>query len=503
LRRLVRKPVPFALGIIAFACLALLPGPLQHFEKGGVDFGRRPALAAAAAVLMAIWWISEATSIYLTALVPLVLFPLLGVFGEGLKKTVAGAVLPYFDGYIFLFLGGMGIAAAMQQWSLHSRIALNILRAIGTRPPLVLLGMLLATACVSLWISNTATAAMMLPIGIALITQIEKQSGGGRREFFGGSLMLAIAYGANVGGMGTKIGTGPNMLFSGFVSENCGRDVTFFEFLCIGLPFVIIFLPVVWAALWLQGRRDAPQSEAGGEVIQRELEALGRPQRGEWAVLLTFLLAAALWISSQPLYSYLSPLVGGAFSALKLKFQSKHVEAGIAMAAMLSLLCLPVGGTRGPSALNFQSLRLIPWESLILLGGSFGLAEGVEASGLSKWMGDQVGLLATFPVFVQFLGVSLATVYFGAIASNVATTAVMLVVLKSSSAMDSIPLLATATLAASCDFMLPAGTPPNAIVFGSGYLTIPRMARIGFFLDLSAAVLLALWGSTGIRWVLG
>lgn len=505
-RRIFRKPVLLLLGIAAFAAVLGIDGPLHHFQGQGTDFGSRPAHAAAAALLMAIWWITEATSIYLTALVPLALFPLFQVAGEGWMENLAAALLPYVDPYIFLFLGGMGIAAAMQQWNLHSRIALNILWALGARPQSILAGMLLATAAISLWISNTATAAMMLPIGMALIAQIEKQTGGERRELFGGALMLAIAYGANIGGMGTKIGTAPNMVFCGFVARELHQEVSFLQFLAIGLPFVLLFLPVAWLALWFYGRADAPRQSAGREAILEQLEKLGPMSRGEVIVLGVFSITALLWILSDPLHSgWLSPLLEAPFlHRFHVKYQKAHTEAGIALLGMLSLLMIPAGRREGrlQMALSLRQLRAVPWETLILLGGGFALASGIERSGLSVWMGDQMSRLQQAPLLLQYLGVCLVTVYFGAVASNVATTSVMLVVLKSSAVQDMAPLMAAAALAASCDFMLPAGTPPNAIVFGSGYLTIPRMARTGFSLDLLSALLLALWGYTGVRWVL-
>ncbi len=503
-RILLKKPIFLAAGILAFLGILLFDSQLHHFAKDGVDYGRRPALAAATTALMAIWWLSEGTSIYITALVPLILFPLLGIGGGGLVADSEKALKPYFNAYNFLFLGGMAIAAAMQQWNLHSRIALTILKAIGTRPRLILLGMLVSTATISLWISNTATASMMLPIGMALAAQIEKQAGGTRREYFCGSLMLAIAYGANVGGMGTKIGTGPNLLFAGFAARELGREVTFLEFLAIGFPFVVFFLPIVWLALWAGGRRDAPREDIGRNVIDRQLNELGPMSRGEWVVLAVFLATAAMWICGQPIQELLPAIVPIAEN-WTIKIESRYIEAGIAMLAMVFLLVFPVGRAlpRGPMALNVRSLKLIPWETLILLGGGLALAEGIEASGLSKWMGGHLGGLREAPVFLQYLGVCFVTVYFGAIASNVATTNLMLVVLKSIGVDQALPLSAAATLSASCDFMLPAGTPPNAIVFGSGYLTIPRMAKVGFLLDFLSASILALWGYMGIRWILG
>ena len=503
-RRVVtrRQTVLLFVGIAAFCAIAFLPSSLQQFVREKTDFGNRPALAAATAVLMAWLWITESLSIYVTACIPLVLFPLLAPGGKGPFAELGDAVFPYFNAYNFLFLGGMGIAAAMQEWGLHSRVALRILKATGTQPSRVLLGMLLATASVSLWISNTATAAMMLPIGLALIQQIERQSGGERRIYFGGALMLAIAYGANIGGMGTKIGTGPNLIFCGYAARELRREISFLEFVSLGLPFVVVFIPIAWWALWRMGRRDAPVSRIGAEVIDASLRALGPVSRGEKVVLVVFLCTSTLWILSQPIHAALEPLWKRRFD---LKLLSSHVEASVAMLAMLTLLLIPIGrsGGRGPMALNVRNFRLIPWETLVLLGGGLSLATAVESSGLAIWMAEQLAAFRGAPLFSQFVVVSLFTVGFGAIASNVATTTVMLPVLKSIAGADALPLMVTATLAASCDFALPAGTPPNAIVFGSGYLTIPRMARVGALLDVIAALLLSVWGYTGVRWILG
>ncbi|MGH9465515.1 MAG: SLC13 family permease, partial [Thermoanaerobaculia bacterium] len=234
-----RQLAGLLLGLTAFAALAFLDSPLRQTPQGP-----RPAHAAAVVALMAIWWVTEALPIHWTACVPLVCFPLLGVFGEGISADLARSAAAYVDPYIFLFAGGLAIAAAMQQWSLHRRIALTVMARIGTAPPRLLLGVLAATAFVSLWISNTAAAAMMFPIGLALIGELEAEHGR-RLTHYGMALMLAIAYGANLGGIGTKIGTAPNLQFAGFM-ERLGEVVSFAAFLAVGLPFVLLFLPIVW-----------------------------------------------------------------------------------------------------------------------------------------------------------------------------------------------------------------------------------------------------------------
>ncbi len=467
-------------GLLAFGLFLFVDSPLHH-DPGT---GARPAYAAAITALMAIWWLTEALPIYVTACVPLVAYPLLRPFGTGVLGNLGSTVGAYLDPYIFLFAGGMAIAAAMQRWNLHRRIALNIMAAIGTDPKRLLAGFLAATAFISLWISNTATATMMVPIGIAVLAQIEHSRGGERLRHYGMAIMLAIAYGSNVGGIGTKIGTAPNAQFAGF-AERFGIEVSFLQFMAVGLPFVILFLPIVWWALWRIGRGDELGEAMGGAAVAEELGKLGRIHRQERIVLGVFGVTAALWIAGKLLTEALKPLVT-AFT-----LTSAHVEGGIAMLAALALF---VWRSEGHAVLNVEALKKVPWETLLLLGGGFAMASAIQGSGLSTQVSAQLLGLRTFPPFVQILLASLATVALSAIASNTATIAVMLVVLQQAVAAQNLPtVLFAATIAASCDFALPAGTPPNAIVFGSGYVTIPRMARTGVVLDLLAAFLAAGW----------
>jgi sodium-dependent dicarboxylate transporter 2/3/5 len=466
------KPLPLVAGLALFALPLVVESELSRWG----EHGAQPALAAGLTLLMATWWITEALPISWTACVPLLVLPFASVYGASFAENLWGAFAPYVDPYIFLFLGGMGIAAAMQQWGLHRRIALQVMRVVGTDARRMLFGLLLATATVSLWISNTATAAMMFPIGLALIAECERESGR-RLAGYGAALMLAVAYGSNVGGIGTKIGTVPSAQLSGFLAQR-NVEVSFLEFASIGIPFVLLFLPIVWLALWRIGRADAPAPEDGQRALAGEGARLGAMQRAERIVLGVFLATAAVWVFGKPIADAL-----GVATAL--------VEASIAMLASLVLFLWRADRRR---VLEPASLRFVQWETLVLLGGGFSLAATIQASGLSHWLGAQLEALRTMPPFAQALTASLVTVALSAFASNAATTAVMLPVLAGSVAPEhATAILFAATFSASCDFALPAGTPPNAIVFGSGYLTIPLMARTGVVLDILAALCAAGW----------
>ncbi|NTX33691.1 DASS family sodium-coupled anion symporter [Myxococcus llanfairpwllgwyngyllgogerychwyrndrobwllllantysiliogogogochensis] len=470
-------------GPVAAALIYGIPSGLHTLP--GLD--HRPAAAAAVAAWMALWWFTEAVPMAWTAVLPVALFPLLGVFDtDNVAVAVGRATLPFLDPYIFLFMGGMALGAGMEQWGLHRRIALLIMRAVGTGPERLLFGMLAATAAVSLWISNTATAVMMVPIGMALLSQL-RAAEGRPLEHFGAALMLAVAYGSNIGGIGTKIGSPTNSVFAGVVSRRLGTDVGFVEYMVAALPFVLIFLPLTWAVLWRWARRDKMGPGQGGDVIDRELAQLGPLSRGERTVGLVFFVAALLWIFGDPLRQVLAGPVAHAFNGFKLG--GKHYEAMVAMVGALTLLVL--------GRLSVAALRRVPWDTLLLLGGGFALAAGIEASGLASWMTSRLSGLESLPVLVQHGVVASATILLSAIASNTATTNVMLNVLPASR-----PLLAVSTFAASCDFALPAGTPPNAIVFGSGVVRLPVMMRVGVLLDLLAAAVLTVYGATWVQWVL-
>ncbi|MBL8766512.1 MAG: SLC13/DASS family transporter, partial [Planctomycetes bacterium] len=468
-------------GVVACACILGIESPLHRYG----EHGDRVAAAAGITVLMAIWWLTEALPITWTACVPLIAFPLFGVFADAAVDNVVPTVKPYVDGYIFLFAGGMGIAAAMQQCDLHRRIALSIMHRIGTRPARLLLGMLVATAFISMWISNTATAALMMPIGLAIIHETEHRLGIKKLHAYGAALMLAVAYAANLGGIGTKIGTAPNAQFAQFMDAR-GDEVSFMEFLAIGTPFVVLMLPITWWQLWRLARRDAPRDDIGHDAVESALKGLGRIKPAEKVVLGVFLATAAAWIASKPLTDALRSALAPMLDARGWRLAGGDVEGGIAMLAMFALM---VAKTHGRRVLELRSLALVPWSTLLLLGGAFSMAKGIEVSGLSQWLGDRIDGVRHLPPLAQILLTSLATVTLSAFTSNTATISVLLPLLAGVvDPQHAPPVLFAATIAASCDFALPAGTPPNAIVFGSGYLTVRRMASTGVVLDLLAAL---------------
>lgn len=479
---------PVIVGLLGALLIGLIDSPLHHDPVNGA----RPAAAAAVTFLMAAWWLTEAIPIQWTALVPLAAFPWLGLTEGGPLDGVVAAAKPYVDAYTFLFLGGMCVAAAMQQWGLHRRIAVRIMATVGTDPKRLLLGILGGTGFVSMWISNTATAAMMLPIALALVLELERQSGGRRLVHYGAAVMLSVAYGANIGGIATKIGTAPNAQFAQFMG-GLGVDVGFLQFMAIGLPFVLMLLPIAWLLLWRDARHDAPVATAGERVVMEATAKLGAISSGERVVLGVFAATAALWMLGKPLTDLVVDALPGT------KVTSAMVEGGIAMLAAVALMLWRV---EGQQALAVRSLRLVPWDTLLLLGGAFSMAAAVQSSGLSALLGQQLAGLSTLSLGVQVLAASLATVALSAFTSNTATTGVMLTVLRDAvSAQGLTTVLLAATIAASCDFALPAGTPPNAIVFGSGYLTVARMVRTGVALDVIAAALAAGWCLVAVPWV--
>jgi sodium-dependent dicarboxylate transporter 2/3/5 len=459
------------------AVLAARALPEQYTTAAG-----EPALLTQAArltflltVWMALWWLTEAIDIQATALLPFLALPLLGV------TSAAEAAAPYADPLMFLFMGGFLMALSMQRWGLDRRLALHVLNAVGTSPARLVGGFMLATAGLSAFVSNTATTAMMLPIGISVIELFVGSEGrADHRAAFATCLMLSIAYAASIGGVGTIIGTPPNAYLVAFVQRTWGREISFIGWMAIGMPVVLVFLPLAWLLLTrvlFPLPRKSP--EGTRERIAGELARLGPPSRGEWATLIVFALAALGWMTR--------PLLVAHVPALS--------DAGIAVAAGLVLFVLPVDARAGEFVLDWPTARRMPWGILILLGGGLSLAAAIDGSGVAAFLGSQMRGFSGMSPLVLTLCVTSVMIFLTELTSNAATTATLVPILAALApglAVNPYQLVVPATIAASMAFMLPVGTPPNALVFGSGHVTIAQMCRAGLALNLIGILVITL-----------
>jgi len=466
--KLTKQNIGLILGPIMFILI------LQFFRPEGLSESANAVLASAAWI--AIWWITEALPIAVTALLPIILFPLSG--GLSLKETTAS----YGHKYIFLFIGGFILAIAVEKWSLHKRIALSIIKLVGTNVVHIILGFMIATAFLSMWISNTATAVMILPVGMAIVAQLRDNPKTIENEnlIFGKALMLAIAYSASIGGMATLIGTPPNLVLAGVVQESYGIEITFYQWFSFGFPISILFLFLSWLYLTRVAFKFKQKEFPGGtDEIKRQLEALGTLSFEEKSVAFVFVLTAFAWISRSFLLQQFIPAVD---------------DTIIAISAAILLFLLPSKNNK-ERLLDWNDAVKLPWGILILFGGGMALAHGFESSGLAIWLGEQMTSLKTIPLILLLLILIASVNFLTEITSNLATTAMLLPVLVSlASAIGVHPyfLLVGATVAASCAFMLPVATPPNAVVFGSGYLKIEDMVKKGFWMNLISIGLLTL-----------
>ena len=464
----------------------LIAGPaiFAVMLAAGAPDGLSPAgwRTAALAVWMAAWWVSEAAPLPVTALLPIPLLPALGIANVG--ETTA----PYANPVIFLFLGGFVIARGLESAGLHRRIALAILAAAGGGAERTIAGFMVATAALSMWISNTAACVMMLPIALSVIDGAAADAPADRRRF-AVALLLGIAYAASIGGLGTLIGTPPNALLAGYMAQTHGVEIGFGRWMLLGVPLVAVLLPLVWLALTrIVCRAGGRVRVAGGDHARTERAALGKMGRAEWIVAGVFALVAVAWVGRPLLEKLLSG--PGAGSGLGLS------DAGIAVAGAIALFLIPVDPRRGRFVLTWRDARTLPWGILILFGGGLSLAGAIAASGLAGWIGAGLAGLATLPT-LAVLAIAIALVVFlTELTSNTATAAAFLPVagaLAASLGLAPLDLAAPVALAASCAFMMPVATPPNAIVFGSGRLAIADMVRAGIVANLIAiAALVAL-----------
>lgn len=464
------------IGLIVGPLLFVLTLVLFHPE----DLPREALAVLASTLWIATWWITEAIPIPATSLLPIILFPITGAVDS---KTTTSA---YGDDTIFLFMGGFIIALAMERWNLHKRIALVIISAIGTSTERIILGFMIATGFLSMWISNTATAMMMIPIGLAIIYQVSdnlEQEGKqvDRENFnFGKSLMLGIAYSASIGGLGTLIGTPPNTIFAGVVKELYGITISFAGWMLFGVPLAIILLFLVWLYLVKAAFPMSFQFIPGGkEVIHEEKERLGSMSYEEKAVFTIFVITAFAWITRTFILEKFIPIN----------------DTTIALIAALVLFIVPSINKQGSYLMNWETAKNLPWGILLLFGGGLAIASGFNKTGLAEWIGAQLTIVSHIPFFWIVLIVTTLVIFLTEITSNTATATMMFPIMASLSLAINVhpySLMIAAGLAASCAFMLPVATPPNAVVFGSGYIQIGDMIKAGFWINLFSIVIITL-----------
>lgn len=467
----------FIAGALAFLVMCLLPAPAAL-----------PLAAwrtAAVVVLMALWWMSEAVPLAATALLPLVMFPLLGIL------PMQEAAAPYANDIVFLSMGGFLIAVAMERSGLHRRIALSMVATVGTEPRRLVLGFMLAAAFLSMWISNTATTAMMYPIGMAIALLFRPQDQEGPFEL-GICLMLGIAYASTIGGVTTLIGTPPNAVLAATVSETLGITIGFVDWMMVGVPIAAVFLPVGWLLLT---RVMYPPGELRGDadaVLQSERGKLGPMTKEERVVASVFVVTAIAWVMR-------APKQFGDFTIPGIEsFVPWVKDSTIAMAAAISLFLIPTSWRRFEFALDWPTAKKIPWDIIVLFGGGLSMARAMSDTGLAEWIGGAVSHFSSWPAWLILAGVAFLFLFLTEVTSNVATaTMAMPIMAGAASGLGIAPLqlMATAALAVSMAFMLPVATPPNAIVFASGYVTVQQMAKVGFWFNLISGVLVTIAAS--------
>ena len=475
----------FWLGLVAFLALTVFPVDPEN-----------PAAShlAAVALLMAVWWVTTAIPLFATALLPLVLYPLLGIMSGRDTAPI------YFNSTIVLFLGGFMIALTMQQWGLHRRIALGIMHAVGGGPARMVLGFMLAAALLSMWMSNTATAVMMVPIGLAVVVQAEDRVGEEAARHFSVGLMLAIAYGCTVGGLTTLVGTPPNLslvrIFEILFPE--APPIAFGQWLVMALPLGAVMLVTAWLLITRVFHRVPADLGVDPGVVAAERARLGAISFEERAVLGVFVATALLWIFRVDLEIGFLTMPGWS----RLLPDPSLIDDGTVAIALAGLLFFIPTRNREDGATRVMGPDVIPrlpWNIVLLFGGGFALAAGFQDTGLAQIIGDRFEVLASLPLFVMILLVCAALTFLTELTSNTATTEMILPILASVAVVTGIhplALMIPATLAASCAFMMPVATPPNAIVFGSNRITVGDMARTGIVLNLIGVVVIAIVVST-------
>jgi len=461
----------------------ILPTQYTDIDGLSVELSSAARAAAAVATLMAVWWMTDAISVYVTALLPLALFPLLGVA----KMQVAASA--YGNEIIFLFLGGFVLALALEKWGLHRRLALNILAFVGPKPAAIVGAFMAVAAILSMWVTNTATTMMLLPVAISVIAFLPGDSNAKRAVEvpFAICLLLGIAYASSIGGMGTIIGTAPNVFAVSFIKEQLGREIGFFEWMRFAVPLVVVLLPLVWFLLTRVLFRLAEVNLPEAAVyLRKERAALGKFSRGEFFTLCVFLVTTITWIM-RPLLNRIEVYGNRPFEGL--------TDSGIAILAAILLFLVPVSLRHREFLMDWQTAVRLPWGLLILFGGGLALAAALVDTGFSQYLATRAVGLADLPSWLVVLVVVGVMVFLTELTSNTAVTATAVPVLLAVAIGLGLPpllLIIPATFAASCAFMLPVATPPNAIVFGSGLVTTGQMSKAGFWLNIVSICLITM-----------
>ena len=472
------KKIGFFLGPILFALFFVIPKP------SSLSFNAWMVIAVA--IWMITWWISEAIPIPATSLFPMLFFPLLGVTD---LKTAASH---YSNPVVYLFFGGFLLALAMEKWNLHRRIALHIVKLTGTNANGIILGFMLATAFLSMWISNTATAIMMLPIALSvvdLMTSDKKKYSPKGLNFFSITIMLGIAYAANIGGTATIIGTPPNVVFAAYIKETMGVDIPFAQWFSIGLPFATVLLFITyWFLVKVLYPNQLGKFEGAQELIEKELILLGPISSGEFRTLLVFVFTALMWIFRIPINKMIP---GDGFS-----------DTEIALLASILLFVIPSDFKKGIFLLDWKSTEKLPWGILLLFGGGLSLASSIFDTGLVLKIANLFS--NSDSSFYVFLGLTTLALFLTEVISNVALVTIFLPIVSGiamglglSPILLSIPI----TLAASCAFMLPMATPPNAIVYASGFMSVKIMAKAGLIINLISILAITLINETLVKFI--
>lgn len=449
----------------------------------------------AVALLMAIWWIFEVIPLAVTALLPVALFPLLGVMnGQEVSAT-------YFNYVIFLFIGGFIVALAMQKWNLHKRIALKLLMFTGTSPARILLGFMFVTAFLSMWISNTATAMMVVPIVMSIIIKLEEHLSEKDLSHYSVGLLLGVAYSASIGGIATLVGTPPNLSFARIfqIMFPEAPQISFSDWFIFAAPISIILFLFVWLYLYLAYKPKASLASLEGIDFKKQYKALGPATFAEKIILTDFILLAALWLTRSEIVigSFNFPGWGSLFG------NPEYLNDGtVAIAMAIILFLIPAGKKNSEPIITWETMKKLPWDIVLLFGGGFALASAFKESGLSLWFGELLGNAANLHPIVLIFIIAFAITFLTELTSNTATTEMILPILAGisvSAQINPLLLMLPATISASLAFMLPVATPPNAIVFASSKLQVMQMAKAGLIINIVGAILVTLmtyyWGS--------